>query len=93
MLMLDYKILSKVLDNRLKRVLPYIITDYQIGFMEGRNILCNIMKLLEIMSMADRKRIMAVIMCIDFEKCFDMVEHGAIEGCLHYFGAGDNFVQ
>ena len=35
MLTIDYKIWSKLLDNRLKCVLPGIIKTYQTGFMEG----------------------------------------------------------
>ena len=42
LLMLDYKILSKALDNRLKGlVLNKIIEPYQTGFMEGWNIFTN----------------------------------------------------
>ena len=88
MLTLDYKILSKGLDNRLKRVLPSIIVDYQTGFMEGRNILNNILKLMDIMSEAQRKQISVIVMTIDFDKCFDMIEHEAVQGALKYFGFG-----
>ena len=35
----------------------------------------------------------AVIMTIDFEKCFDRIEHKVIIGALKYFGFGDNYVH
>ena len=93
MLTIDYKILSKVLDNRLKTVLPNLIQEHQTGFMEGHNILTNIVKLLEIMSETQRKSIVGLIMSIDFEKCFDMIEHQAICGALEYFGFGPNYIR
>ena len=61
--------------------------------MEGRYILNNIVRLLEIMKEADRKRITGVVMCLDFEKCFDMITHQAIEQSLKYFGIGDGFTS
>ena len=94
MLTLDYKILSKALDNRLKgTVLNHIIEPYQTGFMEGRNILTNIIKLLSIMNETTRKQILGLILSIDFEKCFDMIEHCAIRGALQYFGVGPKYIR
>ena len=91
MLTLDYKILSKVLDNRLKPVLARLIQPYQTGFMEGRYILTNILKMSEIMGEMERKQLTGILMSIDFEKCFDMIEHTAINGALNYFGFGPKY--
>ena len=93
MLSIDYKVLSKIIDNRLKAVLPAIIDETQTGFMEGRNILVNVMKLMEIMSDADRRRVNAIILQIDFEKCFDFIKHSAIQESLRYFGIGEVFIR
>ena len=93
MLSLDYKILSKILDNRLKGVLDGIIELYQTGFMSGRFILTNVLKLMEIMDSATRKQVEQVIISIDFEKCFDTVDHTAIQGGLKYFGFGEKYIQ
>ena len=90
---MDYKILAKALDNRLKKVLPKVISEYQSGFMEGRNILHNLIKLLLIMEYANRKRLMVVIMAIDFKKCFDTIDHTAIVGSLKYFNVGTTFIK
>ena len=51
----DYKVLSKILDNRLKKVLNCVIQDYQTGFMEGRYILTNILKLMDVMQYAHQQ--------------------------------------
>ena len=48
MLTLDYKILAKALDTRLKKVLPFVIDKTQTGFMEGRNIMTNIINLIHV---------------------------------------------
>ena len=93
MLTIDYKILSKVLDNRLKRVLDKIISPHQTGFMEGRNIITNIIKLLDVLCETERCQVQGVLMSIDFEKCFDMIEHQAVKGALQYFGFGSNYIK
>ena len=93
MLSIDYKLFSKVLDTRLKAVLPTIIKKYQTGFMSGRYILTNILKVAQLMREVDAKKIHSLVMAIDFEKCFDMIDFTAIEGSLRYFGIGDQFVH
>ena len=91
---MDYKILSKVLDNRLKDVvLDKIIEPCQTGFMEGRFILTNVLKLMTIMDETSRKKMTGLVMAIDFEKCFHMIEHCAIRGKLQYFGFGPKYIK
>ena len=93
MLTMGYKILAKVLDNRLKTVLQFLISEHQTGFMEGRNILNNVVNLLLITEYAQTKRLISIIMAIDFEKCFDLIDHIAIRGALRYFGIGENYIK
>ena len=92
-LSMDYKILSKVLDNRLKSVMDSIIEPYQTGFMSGRYILSNIIKLMEIVDQTAKQQLMAIAMSVDFEKCFDRVDHTAVKGALEYFGFGPKFTR
>ena len=61
--------------------------------MEGRSIMVNLLKLLQIMGFADRKRLEALILSIDFEKCFNLIDHTAIQGLLQYFGYGPKFIK
>ena len=41
----DYKILAKVIVNRLQKVMPKLIHNSQTGFMKGRNVGMNILKM------------------------------------------------
>lgn len=93
MLNVDYKIVAKALANRLKMVLPDIIDKDQTGFMKGRNIATNIRKYMEIIEYCDTLQFPAMAMSVDFEKCFDMLEHDAIFNIMKLFNFGDNFIN
>ena len=57
-----YKIISKVIENRLKPLLPIIISKEQLGFVEGRKILDNIIHAHEIIhSLKSRKKASMII--------------------------------
>ena len=88
-----YKIFSKALDNRLKSVLHDIIDEHQTGFMSGCYILTNVLKLMQLMTDADAAKLRAIVMQIDFEKCFDTISFEAIRGSLAYFGIGEQFIK
>lgn len=87
----DYKIFSKALANRLKRVLPSLIDSDQTGFMKGRDISSNIRKVIDVIEYTKRHQIPAAILSIDWHKCFDKIENQAISGALEYFGFGQRF--
>ena len=93
MLSMDYKIHSKALDLRFKKCLESIIEDYQTSFMEGRNILINIIKVMDIMEWSMHRKLNNLIMSIDFEKCFDMISHSAIKGAFRFFNFSQTFTD
>ena len=93
LLNLDYKILAKMMAARMKQVLPDIIGTQQTGFMENRQISENIVKTIDVIAYANRKKKRQLIVSIDFEKCFDRVAYCAILGSLKYFNFGDNYVR
>ena len=90
---LDFKILSKLMAERMKGVLPEIISEEQCGFMKGRLISSVIRRTFEVIKYCEKRKIPALILTLDFEKCFDKIEHQAIIGALDYFNFGPNFKQ
>ena len=93
LLNMDYKILSKILAQRLQKVLPYIVSSRQTGFMKGWNKRENIRKTVEITTKMKKDDLQAIIFAIDFQKCFDLCKHEALLGSLKYFGIHSNFVK
>ena len=89
----DYKILSKIIANHMDLVTSDLIGSQQVGFMKNRSIHFNIKKTMEIVSYLNKKGSPGVIAIIDFEKCFDRIEHVAIRGALKYFNFGEEFIN
>ena len=89
----DYKIIAKIFDNHLRLVLPYLVHQDQTGFIAGQTISMNTRNLLDIIEYTRNQNIPAVIMSIDFEKCFDKIDYSAIFGALKYFNFEEYFVK
>ena len=68
LLNLDYKIATKTLALRLKKVLPSIINDAQTGYMEGRFIGENIRLISDILHFTAQQNLEGIALFIDFEK-------------------------
>lgn len=70
-----YKIISKVLANRMKRVLNTIISEHQSAFVPGRLIFDNILLSQELVRGYSRKHISPRYMVkVDIQKAYDSVE-------------------
>ena len=91
MLSMCYKILAKAVALRLKTVFPYLINENQTGFMQDRCISETIRVTIDIARYG--KKLDGYLMLLDFEKCFDRIEYGAIRGSLEYLGFGKEFVS
>ena len=84
-----YKIIAKVIANRLKTILPNIISDNQSAFIPGRLITDNIMIAFELSHFFKRKRLGkygVTGMKIDMAKAYDKVEWSYLEGMLKSLG-------
>ncbi len=93
MLNVDYKIVAKALAVRLKQHLKKLIHPDQTGFLQGRFIGENIRKILDLIEYTEQENIPALLISVDFEKCFDRIEWQAVKGALKFFNFGDNFIK
>ena len=81
----DYKILAKLLAERIKICLPHLIDEDQSGFIKGRYIGQNITNIIDLIHYTEENDIPALIMSIDYEKAFDKLEWSFIKTALEYF--------
>ncbi|MEW8548721.1 MAG: reverse transcriptase family protein, partial [Candidatus Thiodiazotropha sp.] len=93
LLNVDYKIITKILAERIKQVLPSIIHSDQKGFVRGRNI-CEANRLLQdIIFYTDQNQINSAVIFLDYEKAFDRVEWSWTLNCLRKFNFGTKFTS
>ncbi|GAU44567.1 hypothetical protein TSUD_367230 [Trifolium subterraneum] len=77
-----YKVLSKVLANRLRRVVGGVVSQTQSAFIKGRQILDGILIANEIVDDAKRDKKELLMLKIDFEKAYDSVEWDYLDEVL-----------
>jgi hypothetical protein len=68
-----YKIITKVLTNRLASCITSVISDFQYGFIKGIYIMDGVVFLHEIIHKVKRKKQNGLIFKVDFEKAYDKV--------------------
>ena len=84
----DYKIIEKAIANRMIPALGYIINKDQRGFMKERRISVNIRKMLDIIHQAEKDDLEAIVLSLDFVKCFDKCSYSILHGSLEFFDFG-----
>lgn len=93
LLNVDYKILARIMSNRLKYVLPNIVSNEQTCCVMGRDISENICGIRDIIDMAEREEIEGYILKLDQEKAFDRISHQYLFKVLEKFGFGSTFIK
>lgn len=76
-----YKVLSKVLANRLRKVMNVLISYGQLAFIMGRQILDGILIANVVIDEAKRKKKEVVFFKVDFEKAYDSVSWSFLDSC------------
>lgn len=88
-----YKILAKVLSNRLKLVMPRIIGEVQSAFVGGQNILDGVLIANEIVDVWRKSKSKGLILKLDFKKAFDSVNWAFLFSMLSNFGFGNKWIK
>ncbi|XP_058749172.1 uncharacterized protein LOC131622119 [Vicia villosa] len=91
-----YKVVSKLLANRLKKCLSKCIGEEQSAFVEGRSILDNAMIAFEVVHALKHRTTgnnAQLALKIDISKAYDCVDWGFLRGMLYRLGFAENWVR
>ncbi|GKD19602.1 RNA-directed DNA polymerase, eukaryota, partial [Tanacetum coccineum] len=86
-----YKVIAKVLTNRLTNVIGDLVNEVQSAFVAERQILDGPFILNEVLQWCRSKKKQALIFKVDFEKAYDSVRWDFIDDLLHKFGFGNKW--
>jgi exonuclease III len=87
-----YKLISGVIAQRLERYLQKIIGRSQKGFQRVRNMNSCTLNIMDRIAGAWESREEMGVLCVDFVKAFDSVEHAFIKRVMEFFNFGNLFV-
>ena len=93
LLTVDYKILSKILTNRLSKWMNDIINPYQSSGSSKRDIINNILNIQTILEHVNQNNEDLAIISLDNEKAFDRVEINCVYEVLKKFNFHTDFLQ
>ncbi len=89
----DYKLLAKIYATRLQTVLPDVINKDQSGYLKDLFIGENIRLLEDITFFTMKHKLPGVILCIDFEKAFDLLNWNFLFKSLEKLNFGNVFIN
>jgi hypothetical protein len=90
---MSYKILTKVIANRLKSVLPLTVPNNQGGFIKGKKIEDNIVLVQESLHSSLRRKDKGMIIKLGLVNAFDGVNHNFLFEVMKKFGFDESFVN
>jgi exonuclease III len=88
-----YKIITKIIANRLKKILPKLIPENQGGFVKGRQILDNIILVQEAIHSSCKKKEKGMVVKLDLANAFDRVRHDFLFAVMRRFGFNQKFID
>lgn len=77
-----YKVLAKVLANRLRQVIGSVVASEQSAFVQNRQILDGILIANEVVDEASRLKKELLLFKVDFEKAYDSVDWGYLDAVM-----------
>ncbi|KAK0594545.1 hypothetical protein LWI29_014617 [Acer saccharum] len=88
-----YKILAKILANRLRRVIGTVVGETQMAFIKDRHILDGFVIAEEIIHYWKKGKEGGLMVKLDFEKAYDSVDHSFLDDILGDMGFGQKWRQ
>ena len=85
-----YKIISKVIANRLKPLLPALVSEEKIGYVEGRQILNNIIQAHEVVHSLKSNKQASMIIQLELAKTYDKLSWSYIREVIRAYGFDHN---
>ena len=92
LLNLDSKIISKALSEKLKEVLPDLISSQQTVSVKNRHIGESGRLISDIIEITEIRNIESFLVTMDIEKAFDSLDHNFLISTLEKYGFGQNFI-
>lgn len=89
----EYKIVTKILANRLKRAIGTIIAPNQAYSILGRDIADTICTIRDVVGSMGEDREGGIILCVDLNKAFNRLEHNFLEQTMRKFGFGNRMLE
>jgi exonuclease III len=88
-----YKLISRVLTNRLKKVIDKVTRIGQYGYSSKKQCQEVLIGLLSKMHKTRRTDSSGILISLDIKKAFDSVSHGFMEESLKFFNFGNNYIK
>ena len=89
----DYKIVSKALAARLKKVLPFLKTHQQTAYVQDRCISKTGRLISDILKITDILNLKGYVITTDVEKAFDSLNHSFLMSVLKKIDFGPSFLE
>uniref|UniRef100_A0A0V0IVQ8 Putative ovule protein n=1 Tax=Solanum chacoense TaxID=4108 RepID=A0A0V0IVQ8_SOLCH len=88
-----YKIISKILTERLKRVMPKLVYKQQMAFIKGRQIMDAILVANECVDVRTISKVPGILCKLDIEKAYDHLNWEFLWSTLRRMGFGNTWIK
>ena len=90
---MGYKLITTLIANRIKNMLPAIIPKNQGGFIKGRKIMDNIVLVQEVIHSSCQWKEKCMVIKLDLANAFDKVRHDFLFTLMVKFGFSKDFIN
>ena len=93
MLNIDLKITSKALSEKLKKIMPNLISSQQTAYVKNRHIGESGRSISDSKEIAKLKKLEGFLVTIDIEKAFESLDHNFLISTSQKYGFGKDFIS